>query len=391
MQVPFGNLAQQYRTDVRQELHHLWSEILESASFILGPQVEDFEEAFARFCEAKHAIGVGSGTDALMLAMKALGIGRGDEVITVANSFVGTAEAILHAGATPVFVDIEPRTFNIDVEQIEPAITKRTRAILPVHLYGQPADMGPILEIANRHGFYAIEDAAQAHGARYMGSAVGSLADVACFSFYPGKNLGAYGDGGAVVTNSAPIAMAVRKLRDHGGTIKYQHDCPGFSSRLDTLQAAVLAIKLKHLDAWNRIRRDHAQLYDELLSGIPGIITPQLLRTAVHVFHLYVVRVERRSRDDLQRYLSERGIQTLIHYPQPITATPAFARISQHSYPNAEEASKKILSLPLYPELKPEQIEYVAQAVGRYMADVTTSRSFAGFRCETRRSDQAVD
>lgn len=371
VEVPFADLAKQYRDCVRDELQEIWDDILNKASFILGPQVEAFEQAFAEFCEAKYAVGVGSGTDALILALKALGIGPGDQVITAANSFVATAEAIVHAGAAPLFVDIDSDTFNIDVARIAEAVTDRTRAIIPVHLYGQPADMNPIYEIANRHGLHVIEDAAQAHGARYHNSSVGCLGKAACFSFYPGKNLGAYGDAGAVVTNDEAVAMGLKKLRDHGGLIKYQHDLHGYSSRLDTLQAAVLHIKLKHLSKWNGLRREYAALYNDLLSGIPGIITPRETATAVHVYHLYVIRVEGGKRDSLQRFLGECGIQTLIHYPKPIPATRAFASRNGHKFPRAQKAAEEILSLPLYPELETEQIEYVAECIHRYMTNAS--------------------
>ena len=373
MKVPFGNLAKQYHDCVRDELQKSWDDILNNASFILGPQVEAFEQAFAEFCEAKYAVGVGSGTDALILALKALGIGAGHEVITAANSFVATAEAIVHAGAAPVFVDIDLDTFNIDVSRIRQAVTDRTRAIIPVHLYGQPADIDPIHEIANRHSLHVIEDAAQAHGARYQNRSVGCLGKAACFSFYPGKNLGAYGDAGAVVTNEEAVAMGLKKLRDHGGLIKYQHDLHGYSSRLDTLQAAVLHVKLKHLSKWNRTRREYAALYNDLLSGIPGIIAPREMAGAVHVFHLYVIRVEGGKRDSLQRFLGECGIQTLIHYPKPIPATEAFASLNGHGFPLAQKAAGEILSLPLYPELETEQIEYVAECIHRYMTNSSDS------------------
>jgi dTDP-4-amino-4,6-dideoxygalactose transaminase len=367
MNVPFGNLVKQYHNAVRNQLQDSWNEILESGSFTLGPQVETFERAFAGFCGAKYAVGVGSGTDALTLALRALGIGSGDEVITAPNSFVATAEAIVHARGIPVFVDINPQTFNIDPEAIAPATTSRTKAIIPVHLYGQPADMNLILRIAENRELMVIEDAAQAHGALYKGRRVGSFGHAACFSFYPGKNLGAYGDAGAVVTNDEDVAHRMRKLRDHGGEVKYQHEFLGYTSRLDSLQAAVLTIKLKHLDEWNQARRELARLYDELLSDVPGIITPPVMPTVAHVFHLYVVRVERGNRTELQKYLRERGIQTLIHYPKPITATPAFAQFNTQRFPHAERAAESILSLPLFPEIEKQQIEYVAEAIRAYM------------------------
>jgi dTDP-4-amino-4,6-dideoxygalactose transaminase len=366
MKVPFGNLVKQYHNAVRNELQDSWKEILESGSFILGPQVETFERAFAGFCQTKYAVGVGSGTDALTLALRAVGIGYGDEVITAVNSFVATAEAIVHAGGVPVFVDIKPQTFNIDPMEIEAAITSRTKAIIPVHLYGQPADMNPILKIAKKRDLMVIEDAAQAHGAIYEGRRVGCFGHAACFSFYPGKNLGAYGDAGAVVTSDEKVAQRVSQLRDHGAEVKYQHEFLGYTSRLDSLQAAVLSIKLRHLHEWNQARRELARLYDELLSDIPGIITPRVMANVEHVFHLYVVRVERGNRTELQQYLRERGIQTLIHYPKPITATAAFAQFNAQRFPHAEKAAESILSLPLFPELEKQQIEYVTEAIRGY-------------------------
>ena len=293
IRVPFIDLKIQHPA-LQEELQQSWAEICQSAAFTLGPQVQQFEEAFAAFCEAKHAIGVANGTDALTLALAALGIGPGDEVITAVNSFIATAEAIAHVGARPVFADIDPKTYNIDIEQIEARITPQTRAIIPVHLYGQPADMDPILQIADRHGLYVIEDAAQAHGARYKGRRVGSLGHAACFSFYPSKNLGACGDAGAVVTSDDRIALAVRKLRDHGGIEKYQHDLLGYTSRLDTLQAAALLIKLKHLDQRNRLRQEHAQLYNDQLCTIPRHRDPSCVRRG-HA-RLSSLRYSRRAR-----------------------------------------------------------------------------------------------
>ncbi|MEO0248159.1 MAG: DegT/DnrJ/EryC1/StrS family aminotransferase [candidate division WOR-3 bacterium] len=373
MHVPFVDLKMQYEA-IQKELNAELQKVFEKTAFILGPTLKEFEEAFARYCGVKHAIGVANGTDALILALKALGIGPGDEVITAVNTFIATAEAIIHAGATPIFVDCDPQTYTIDVSQIRDKITSRTRAIIPVHLYGQPADMDPILGIAKNRGIHVIEDAAQAHGALYKNRRAGSLGDVACFSFYPAKNLGAYGDAGAVVTNDEKIALTVRKLRDHGGVEKYQHDLIGYNSRLDTLQAAVLLVKLKYLDAWNRRRQEHAQLYNELLSQIPGIVTPTVLDRATHVYHLYVVRVERGNRDELQRFLRERGVHTGIHYPQPLHLTPAFSWLGYQAgdFPIAERYAQQILSLPMYPELTREQIEYVAECLGQHMQETTS-------------------
>jgi len=359
MSVPFLDLKSQHRS-LREDLWRVWDEVLDSAGFIGGSPVEQFEKAFAAFCETKHAVGVGNGTDALLLALRALGIGRGDEVIVPANSFVATAAGVVHAGATPVFVDIDPRTYNIDVNQIENHISPQTKAIIPVHLYGQPADMNRVLELARLYGLKVIEDAAQAHGALYHGRRAGSMGDAACFSFYPGKNLGACGDGGAVVTNDPDLAQSLRRLREHGGIRKYEHDVVGYNSRLDSLQAAALHIKLGFLDQRNEMRRRHAESYRELLSDITGIVTPFVLSGVASVHHLYVIRVETGSRDHLQDYLKDHGVQTLIHYPIPIHRTRAFAEFRKHDCPIAEEYAERILSLPMYPELETSQLEYIA-------------------------------
>jgi dTDP-4-amino-4,6-dideoxygalactose transaminase len=370
MHVPFGRLQQQYLT-IQSEVQQIWDEVLSNASFIMGPQVAEFEAAFAGYCDASHCIGVGSGTDALMLALKAFGIGAGDEVITVANTFVATAEAIVHVGAVPVFVDMEDATFNIDPEQISAAITRRTKAIVPVHLYGQPAQLDMIGEIARSHGLYVIEDAAQAHGACFDQREVGTLGDAACFSFYPGKNLGAYGDAGAVVTNNDEIAEQVRRLRDHGGLEKYQHDVLGFNSRLDSLQAGVLTVKLRYLKTWNLARQQLAAQYTDLLQEVPGIVTPSVASNRTHVFHLYVIRVETPHRDSLQRYLGSQGVHTLIHYPAAVPATPPFRKFDRTPAPRAAQATQEILSLPLYPELEEGALEYVADHISRYMLEHT--------------------
>jgi dTDP-4-amino-4,6-dideoxygalactose transaminase len=366
MKVPIMDLNSEHQS-LRGELLGMWAQILDGAGFVGGTWVERFERKFAEFCEVRHAVGVGNGTDALILALTALDIGKQDEVILPANSFVATAEAVVHAGATPVFVDIDPRTYTIDVNQIEDHITARTRALIPVHLYGQPADMNPILEIAARRGLRVIEDSAQAHGARYFGRKAGSMGDVACFSFYPAKNLGACGDGGAVVTNDFRIAERLRRLRDHGGLRKYEHDVIGYNSRLDAMQAATLELKLQQLDHRNALRRQHAAIYRELLSGIEGIITPFEREVVESVYHLYVIRVECESRDDLQKFLAAHDVQTGIHYPAPIHRTPAFARFNAQKCPVAEKYSSQILSLPMYPEIERQQLEYVASFVGKYM------------------------
>jgi len=364
--VPFIDLTLQHSA-LRGQLQQAWNELCQSAAFTLGPQVQQFEQAFAAFCEAKHAVGVANGTDALILAITALGIGLGDEVITAANSFIATAEAIAHTGARPVFADIDPRTYNIDIDQIEARITPRTKAIIPVHLYGQPADMDPILEIAERHGLYVIEDAAQSHGARYKGRRVGSLGHAACFSFYPSKNLGACGDAGAVVTSDDRLALAVRKLRDHGGIEKYQHDLVGYTSRLDTLQAAILLIKLRYLDKWNQLREESARRYNEELAGLEGVVSPAVLHDVTHVYHIFVIRIERGNRDELRQYLYKHGVQSGIHYPKPIHMAQTFSHLGREELPVAENYAHRILSLPMYPELAANQINYVTERITNYM------------------------
>jgi len=366
MSVPFLDLKSQHRS-LREHLWRVWDEVLDSAGFIGGSPVEQFEKAFAAFCETKHAVGVGNGTDALLLALKALSIGRGDEVIVPANSFVATAAGVVHAGATPVFVDIDPKTYNIDVKEIENHISPKTKAIIPVHLYGQPADMSPVLELARLYSLKVIEDAAQAHGARYYGRRAGSMGDAACFSFYPGKNLGACGDGGAVVTNDPDLAQSLKRLREHGGLRKYEHDVVGYNSRLDSLQAAALHIKLGFLEERNEMRRRHAESYRELLSDITGIVTPFVPCGVSSVYHLYVIRVEMGSRTRLHDHLRDHGVQTLIHYPTPIHRTQAFAEFRTHDCPIAEEYAERILSLPMYPELERSQLEYVASLLSDFM------------------------
>lgn len=375
MGVPFMDLRSDHRA-LRKDLLKIWEDALDSAAFVGGAAVDRFENDFARFCEAKHAVGVGNGTDALMLAFRALQIGEGDEVIVPANSFVATAEAVVHTGAIPVFVDVDPRTYNIDVDQIEDRITSRTRALIPVHLYGQPADMDPILEIAHRHGLRVIEDASQAHGARYHGRRAGSMGDVACFSFYPAKNLGACGDAGAVVTNDSQIAEAVRRLRDHGGLRKYEHDVVGYNSRLDSIQAAILALKLRHLDERNALRRRHADFYKELLTRTDGIVTPVAPQGIESVHHLYVIRVEQGSRNDLQSFLAGNGVQTGIHYPAPIHRTQAFARFNAAGCPVAERNADHILSLPMYPEIDAQQLEYTAFLIGEYVRSTVSLTNY---------------
>ena len=359
--IPLVDLKAQYQS-IRGEIDAAVRHVLETTAFIMGPDVAEFEREFARFCGAKHAIGVASGTDALHLTLRACDVGPGDEVITTPFTFIATAEAISMCGARPVFVDIDPRTYNLDVSLVEEAISPRTKAILPVHLYGQPADVDPLLDIARRHSLFLVEDAAQAHGAGYRGRRVGTLADAACFSFYPGKNLGAYGDAGAVTTDDAELAATVRMLRDHGRRDKYEHLLIGFGSRLDTLQAAVLRVKLPHLEDWNARRRAIAARYDELLEGT-RVARPLRPDWADPVYHLYVVRTADRAQ--LQRRLKEAGISSGVHYPIPLHLQPAYRGLgyAPGAFPHAERAAAEVLSLPVFPELSDDDVGRVAASV----------------------------
>jgi dTDP-4-amino-4,6-dideoxygalactose transaminase len=364
--VPFVDLQAQYR-EIKAEVDAAIARVLESAAFVLGREVEAFEAAFAEYTGARHCVGVSNGTAAVQLALMACGIGAGDEVIVPANTFFATAEAVSTAGATPVFVDADPVSYTIDPTKIEAAITERTRAIIPVHLYGQAADLEPISELAARHNLFVIEDAAQAHGSLYRGRRVGALGRAGCFSFYPGKNLGAYGEGGAVTTNDADVARRVRLLRDHGSERKYHHEIIGYNFRLEGIQGAVLGVKLRHLDRWNELRRAHAARYDELLRGMP-LQLPREMEYARHVYHLYVVQAE--ARDSLQQTLSAAGVQTGIHYPIPVHLQRAYAALpyKRGDFPEAEEQAARILSLPMYPELRDEQLMRVAEAIQQAVA-----------------------
>lgn len=362
--IPLVDLKAQYLS-IKDEIDEAIERVINKTAFILGEEVEAFEEEYARYCGAKHCVGVASGTAALHLALVACGIGPGDEVITTPFTFIATAEAISHCGARPVFVDIDPQTYNIDPTKIEAVITERTRAIVPVHLYGQPADMDPILSIARRHGLKVIEDAAQAHGAEYKGRRTGTLGDVACFSFYPGKNLGAYGDGGAVVTDNVETANRVRRLRDHGRQAKYEHLEIGYGERLDALQAAILRAKLRYLETWIEARRNHACQYTNLL-GECRVVTPYEAPFVRHVYHLYVIRSS--HRDELVVYLRARGIGVGIHYPIPLHLQPAYLQkdYGNSHLPIAEQAATEVVSLPMYPELTGEQIAHIADAVNQF-------------------------
>ena len=361
MNIPFVDLQSQYQS-IKAEADAAVLAVMQRGDFVLGGAVSDFERIFAEYCGAKYAVGVDSGYSALELIVRAYGIGPGDEVITAANTFIATTLAISNTGATPVLVDIDPETYNIDPAKIAAAITPRTRAIMPVHLYGQPVDMDPIMAIARKHGLYVFEDAAQGSGARYKGRRVGSLGHAAAFSFYPGKNLGAYGDGGMVVTDDAEVAEKVRLLRNIGQRVKYYHEVKGFNHRLDTIQAAVLKVKLPHLDGWNAERRRAAASYAEMLADLP-LITPRTADYAEHIFHLYVVRVH--NREPLMEYLKERGIATGLHYPIPIHLQPAYSELGYKAgdFPITEAYAETILSLPIFPELTDEKVAYVVDAI----------------------------
>ena len=360
--VPFLDMKARH-APLREELMHAVGAVIDSGVFAGGPAVERFERDFAAYCGTRSAVGVGSGTEALWLTMVAMGIGPGDEVITVPMSFVATVEAICLAGAKPVFVDIDERTYTMDPQALEAAVTPRTKAVIPVHLFGQAADMSPILEIARRRGLRVIEDAAQAHGAEYQGRRTGSLGDAGCFSFYPSKNLGAFGEGGAVVTDHEDLAAKLRMLRDHGQTGKNRHSLIGWNSRLDAIQAAVLGVKLRHLDRENSLRREHAQRYDHWLAGLPEVLTPLAAAGGRHVYHIYALRV--RHRQELLREFAQKEIGFGMHYPVPIHLQPAY-RILGHrhgDFPVAEQCAEEFVSLPMYPEITPAQIAFVTDSV----------------------------
>ena len=358
--ITFVDLKGEY-AEIRPEISQAIQRVLKNGWFILGEEVERFEEEFSKYVGAKYGIGVNSGSDALFLALKALGIGEGDEVITVSHTFISTADAIARNGAKPVLVDIDPDTYCVDVSRIEERITNKTRAILPVHLYGHPADMQPITEIARRYNLAVVEDACQAHGAEFKGRKVGSIGDVGCFSFYPIKNLGAYGDGGMVVTDDEELAVKLKMLREYGQPQKYHHDFIGVNSRLDEIQAAILRVKLKYLDEWNEKRRRVAKLYDELLRN-SHLVKPVEKEYAKHVYHLYVIRGE--ERDRLQRHLRANGIQTQIHYPIPVHRQKAYqALVADANMPATEKICQEILSLPMHPFLGEDEVQAVAECV----------------------------
>ncbi len=369
MTIPLVDLRAQYR-DIKDEIDSAISKVIEDAAFVGGKYVKEFEDAFADFCNVRHCVGVGNGTDALYLALKALGVGPGDEVITAANSFIATSEAITMTGAHVVFADCDSQTFNIDMEGIRKAITGNTKAIVPVHLYGQSAQMADLMRLAEERDLLVVEDAAQAHGAEFQEQRAGSFGHAATFSFYPGKNLGAYGDGGAIVTNDTGLANKIRMIANHGRLSKYDHEMEGVNSRLDGLQAAILGVKLNRLEDWNDKRRRIAELYDSLLADSP-IITPSVIPDAKHVYHLYVIRVPR-HRDIVRERLQENGIATGIHYPIPLPNLKAY-RHQGHSpddFPLATQYAGEILSLPIFPELKEEGIRMVCKNLKEIIASV---------------------
>lgn len=361
MRVPFLDLAASYQ-ELKQDLDAAISRVLASGWYILGPEMEAFEAEYAEYCGTRHCVGVANGLDALHLALRAMGVGPGDEVIVPSNTYIATWLAVSQCGAVPVPVEPDPETFNIDPAQIEAAITPHTKVILPVHLYGQPADLDPILAIARAHGLKVLEDAAQAHGARYRGRRIGSHGDAVAWSFYPGKNLGALGDAGAITTNDDDLADRLRVLRNYGSRVKYVNEVPGWNSRLDPLQAAVLRVKLQHLDAWNARRAEIANLYLEKLAG-SGVVLPAVPAWVEPVWHLFVIRHPRR--DAIQRVLTEAGIGTLIHYPIPPHRQQACANLGYPAgaFPIAKRLADEVLSLPMGPHLRLQDAQQVAQVL----------------------------
>lgn len=357
--IPFVDLKAQYQS-IKPEIDAAVGRVLESSQFVLGPEVAAFEKQFAAYCQTRHAMGVNSGTSALHLALLAAGVGAGDEVITVSMTFVATAAAIAYVGARPVFVDVDPLSYTMDVNQIEAKITKRTKVIMPVHLYGQSADMDPIVELARRHGLVVIEDAAQAHGAEYRGKRVGSIGDLGCFSFYPGKNLGAYGEGGAITTDRDDLAKRIRMLRDWGQETKYHHVLLGFNYRMEGIQGAILGVKIKHIEDWNEARRRTAARYDSLLKGV---VVPTQMDYARHVYHVYAVLAE--NRDEIATKLKDAGVATGIHYPIPVHLQECFAHLGYQrgDLPVTERVADMELSLPMFAELTQEQSHRVAAAL----------------------------
>ncbi|MBI4854198.1 MAG: DegT/DnrJ/EryC1/StrS family aminotransferase [Acidobacteria bacterium] len=365
MQVPFVDLKAQYKS-IKTEVNQAISNVLENCNFILGQEVEEFEKNFAKFIGIDYAIGVSNGLDALKIALEVLGIGYKDEVIIPANTFIATALAVSAVGAKPVLVDINTKTYNIDTSLIEDAITAQTKAIMPVHLYGQAADMKAIIDIAKKHNLEIVEDAAQSHGSHYNGFSTGTFGKIGCFSLYPGKNLGAYGDAGIIVTADKNLAAKISRLRNYGQKQKYYHSEKGLNNRLDTLQAAVLNVKLKYLTEWNSKRAYNAKLYSEYLSDLEEVKTPQIALDRDHIFHLYVVRVK--EREKLQKFLLEKGITTIIHYPVPIHLQEAYSDLGYQkgAFPITEAFAEEIVSLPMFPELSQEQIQYTCSMIKEF-------------------------
>lgn len=376
MKVPFLDLHAHHQP-IREQIDAAISKVIDQSAYAGGPFVATFEREFATYCDAQFAIGLGNGTDALWLALLALGVGHGDEVITSPSTFMATAEAISFCGARPVFVDIEEATYTLDPAQLEKAITSKTKAIIPVHLFGQMADMDPIIEIAKRHNIPVIEDACQAHGATYKGRKAGTVGVAAAFSFYPGKNLGALGEAGATTTNSLELADKIKVLRDHGQAKKYVHSMIGWNARMDGIQGAVLSVKLKQLDAANTKRQSHARLYNELLSGSDDIVTPSVADHNGHVFHVYAVRVN--DRDRVLQMMADKEVSCAIHYPVPVHLQGAYSSLGygKGSFPIAERCAAEFLSLPMFPELRPEQIRAVASALQECVGNVEKVSSVA--------------
>lgn len=358
IKVPFVDLRPQYQK-LKNEIDAAISSTLEESNFIGGQRVTQFENNFAKLLGVKHCVGVGNGTDAIYIVLKMLGIGNGDEVITVANSWISTSETITQTGAKPVFVDISEKTYTINVDLIERAITANTKAIIPVHLYGHAADLEPIINICKKYNLYLIEDCAQSHLTKYNNQIVGTFGIASTFSFYPGKNLGAYGDAGAIITNDDELAKKIRMYANHGGLVKHQHQIEGINSRLDTIQAAILQIKLPHLSSWNELRNKHAKFYLENLNGVGDLVLPFTASKVYHTFHLFVVRTKHRKA--LQEFLLNNGIQTAIHYPVALPNLPAYQHLGTNSddYPIASTYQHEILSLPMYADLTDEQLHYV--------------------------------
>ncbi len=368
MRIPFIDLNAQY-AEIKKDLQASFDAIMKRGDFILGKEVVLFEKEFAGYSKRKFALGVNSGTDALFLGLLSLGIGKGDEVIVPAFTYIATAFAVTYTGARPVFVDISRDSYNIDTNKISAAITKRTKAIMPVHLYGQCADMAPILEIAKTHKLKVIEDAAQAHGALYKNRMAGSIGDIGCFSFYPTKNLGGFGDGGLILTDNPEIYKRLFKLRDYGRKTRYEHVNLGYNSRLDTLQAAVLSIKLKHLEKWNNMRRRNAKIYNAMLKPADNIITPEESGYARHVYHVYAVRVK--DRDRVVNELRENKISAIVHYPVPLHLQEVFSGLGYKNgdFPVAEKIAHEVISLPMYPHLKERQIKFIADTLIKITRD----------------------